>query len=123
GGAGRETFEHAGTLDLVQGRGGGEVQAQLHPRVGGVHSLTARPGGMGELLDQLCGGDAQAAGCARSRGHEQVVHAPGLPSAPVCRVARTIMDAGYEGRTGLARPWPYGADGGTMGPWLIRSRP
>src|SRR5699024_7280075 len=111
--------EDPGALLLVAGRRGAPVRAQLDPGLGGAHALPAGAGGGRELLDQLRGGNPQPTGRSRSRGHQQIVH----PASVAGGAPRRADRPGHPDQGVTGGGWPSGADGGTMGPWLIRRRP
>ena len=81
----REPIQHALALRLGEGGGGGEVQAQLHPGIRGVHTLPSGTGGVRELLDELCGGDAQAARSSGAGRHHEIARGAhrGTPTVTV----------------------------------------
>ncbi|GAA3285250.1 hypothetical protein GCM10020260_17550 [Nesterenkonia halobia] len=61
-------------LRLAERRRRAQVQAELHLRVRGVDTLTARARRTGELLDQLSLRHAQAAGDPGARDYVQIIH-------------------------------------------------
>lgn len=73
-----ETIDDSVALGGSQRGCGGDVEAQLHARIGRVHTLTAGPGSTGEELDELTGRDDKASGRTGPRQHTQIVHAPSL---------------------------------------------
>lgn len=66
-------------LLLVEGGRRGQVQAELHARVRGVHALAAGARGVGEALPQLARGHDQTPGAAGAGRDAQVVHATSVP--------------------------------------------
>ena len=64
------------TLLLIQGARRVQVQAELHPRICGIHSLPAGTRRVGETLDQLPRGHDEATRAARPSGNTQIIHAP-----------------------------------------------
>ena len=57
----------------LEGGGRGQVETDLHPAVGRVHRLAARPGGLREALLEVALRDAQAVGDARTRAESEAV--------------------------------------------------
>jgi hypothetical protein len=74
-----EAVEGPCPLDFAQRRRGGQVETELHPRVGGVDALATRAGGPGELFDQLVRGHREATGSTGARWHVQVLHTISVP--------------------------------------------
>lgn len=72
----------SGALDVGEGRGRGEVKAELDSGVRGVDPLPAGPGCAAELFGEIRGRDDQSVGVARPGAHEHIIHA--LESA-TCR--------------------------------------
>src|SRR5690606_31007705 len=66
--------QYPSTLNIAQRRRCGDIEAELNPRVGGVHALAARARSMGELLDQVSCGYAQSVRRTRPWWHVQIVH-------------------------------------------------
>lgn len=75
GEAGAEPVQGSLALNVAQGGGGADIEAELNPRVRGVHTLAAGPGGVGEPLEQLCRRHRDPGRCARPWGYAQVIHA------------------------------------------------
>ena len=86
-------------LDVVEGGGGRQVQAELDPRVRRVHALTARAGGVGEAFDEFARGDDQPAGCAGAGGDAHVAGAGLSHGAPP-----SVVRAGPRVRRGARAP-------------------
>ena len=74
-----EPVENAFALDLAQRCGRPEIDTELHTRIRGVDTLTAGSRSSGKLFCKLFLRHPKATGCARPRGHMQVIHAVSLP--------------------------------------------
>src|SRR5699024_3639770 len=107
--------EHALSLHLVERDRGGQVQAELDPGIGGVDSLPAGAGGVGELFVQLRDGHPQAAGRAGARCHAQIVHAPSVAERPARRCERRPRGPTVR-RAGVAATRQLGHGGGMADP-------
>mgnify|MGYP001683332039 CR=1 FL=1 len=64
------------TLLLAQGACRTQVQAELHPRICGIHSLSAGARSVRKALDQLPRGHDETTRAARPSGNTQIIHAP-----------------------------------------------
>lgn len=70
----RQHREKTSTQGFVERRGVGQIEAQLHPRVGSVHPLPAGTGRMREAFDEVGSGHREAAWHPGTRANVQIVH-------------------------------------------------
>lgn len=96
---GGQGAKRPGTLRVAECRGGGQVERQLHPRVGGVDPLPTRSGRVRVALRQLCRRDHQPVRHPRTRRDAHLKHGSTVASRVVTGLASQRF------RAGLACAW------------------